>query len=319
MLDILKSIKPVVRELKYIEINDGEILKLCRNLGKRDLQYPDVSLNAYQWKIIDLIKLTYLFSTMNFCYWAEKDEKKWTIRVRGKEQDGSYAMFQALEEELRKNRRFSSASYLKRITRSKLAKILDGNIEIPLFGERLSCIKEFGYVLEKKFKGTIEKLYEAGSCDAYELARILVENFPSYDDSVNYKKHLVAFYKRAQCNSKMLHDLLYSNDKKGLKNLDKLTAVADYKLPQILRKFKIFKYNKSLSRKIDSYTIISKGSREEIEIRSATIDAVERIKKVLTGKYKFVTASHIDTLLWVKSQKKAKEDKPYHRTYTIYY
>ena len=72
-----------------------------------------------------------------------------------------------------------------------------------------------------------------------------------------------------------------------------------------------------LANKIDSYELIEKNSEEEVEIRAATIWSAEIIKQKLQKKYSFVTASHVDSFLWNKSQFKTKEEKPYHRTITM--
>jgi len=117
----------------------------------------------------------------------------------------------------------------------------------------------------------------------------------------------------------MINDLLEVRANKRLDNLDKLTAFADYKLPQMLRSFGIIKYSESLANKVDSYVLIEKDSEEEVEIRSATIWAVEFIRQGLRKKYNFITSSHIDSMLWNKSQTRTREEKPYHRTLTTAY
>ncbi len=128
--------------------------------------------------------------------------------------------------------------------------------------------------------------------------------------------------------------MLVASGKGELRNLDKLTAFADYKIPQILRSLGVIKYTKQLANKIDSYELIQKGSEDENEIRAATIWAVELIRNEvekksersetliregLQKKYDFITASHIDSMLWKMSQTKAKGEKPYHRTLTTAY
>jgi len=112
---------------------------------------------------------------------------------------------------------------------------------------------------------------------------------------------------------------LSGNGRPELKNLDKLTAFADYKIPQILRNMGIIEYTKELAERIDNYELIEKGSEEEIEIRAATIWATELIKQELQKKDRFITASHVDSMLWNRSQTKTKGEKPYHRTLTIAY
>ena len=53
---------------------------------------------------------------------------------------------------------------------------------------------------------------------------------------------------------------------------------ADYKVPQILFHLGILKLNSGLEDKLNSKKIIPHGSDEEVEIRAATIVAVEKLK-----------------------------------------
>ena len=52
---------------------------------------------------------------------------------------------------------------------------------------------------------------------------------------------------------------------------------ADYRVPQILRHVDIFEYSKELSDKIDQEQELPYSCEEEIEIRAATVVAVENI------------------------------------------
>lgn len=117
----------------------------------------------------------------------------------------------------------------------------------------------------------------------------------------------------------MISDLLVGSGKGELQNLEKLTAFADYKIPQILRRLGILEYSQELSAKIDNFELIEPGSKEEIEIRANTIWAIELLKQELKKKYEFVTSSHVDSMLWLMSQTKTSDENPYHRTLTTAY
>ena len=114
--------------------------------------------------------------------------------------------------------------------------------------------------------------------------RLIVENFPSFEDSSIYKGRRVYFYKRAQL---LISDIFQAFDghKFGkLRNITELTACADYKLPFVLRRLGIFSYSYYLTDKIDNQIQIDKDSEEEIEIRANTIWVVELIKQKLKKK-----------------------------------
>jgi hypothetical protein len=185
--------------------------------------------------------------------------------------------------------------------------------------ERLQCLHEVGRVLEQQFDGSFRNVLTQAHGDALALADLIVGSFLGFDDRTNYQGKPVGFYKRAQLNSKMISDALAANGQPELHNLNRLTAFADYKIPQILRNLGIIKYSPELADKIDSYQLILKDSADEVEIRAATVWAVELIKEQLQTKYNFVTAAHVDSMLWNRSQSKIKDQKPYHRTLTTAY
>lgn len=246
-----------------------------------------------------LIDLVFTFNVINYCFWADKDSPKWTIEVEGKALDGSIALFRALEVKKKEDDAFTFGESLAKLSSDVLSRILQGNIEIPLFNERLVGLKV--------------------NNNAYLLAEILADNFSTFDDKSTFHGEEISFYKRAQLNSKMVSDAQVLKGKGELEDLAKLTAFADYKVPQILRSLKILNYSEDLASKIDSLCVIDKDSDEENEIRIATILSVEQILELLSDKFPNVTSSHVDSLLWNKSQDLKRDINPYHRTFTTAY
>ena len=104
-----------------------------------------------------------------------------------------------------------------------------------------------------------------------------------------------------------------------LKNIDKLTACADYKLPFVLRRLGIFSYSDYLADKIDNQIQIDKDSEEEVELRANTIWVVELIKQKVKKKIAHADSIHVNDHIWILGQKKLKNDKPYHLTRTTSY
>jgi hypothetical protein len=163
------------------------------------------------------------------------------------------------------------------------------------------------------------KVFEAANRDAVELTNLFIKFFSSFNDYATFEGEKVEFHKRAQLNTDMINYRLAKHSEIELSNLDKLTAFADYKVPQMLRKFGIIEYVPELAERIDSYEEIEAGSREEIEIRAATIWAIEEMKEVLSSRFPQITARQLDDHLWSLGQIKSPDDKPYHRTKTISY
>lgn len=317
MLDVLKTTQSFLPQINDIKIDKDAINSVISSVTEKDLQVSEISLAKNKWSKDQLIELTFLFNTMNFCFWAKAGEEKWAIKDDNL--DGAIALFRALENELVNDPNFLDAEALANMPIKTLGKILEGNVVIPLLSERLNNIRNFGKVVEQKYGSSITSLLDVANYDAYKLVELLVDNFPCFDDTSTVNGTIVAFYKRAQLNSKMIHDILLSFGEKGLTNVDKLTAFADYKVPQILRNMGVLVYTDSLASKVDAMELIEANSYEEVEIRASAIWAVEYMKEALKQQFPFVTSSHIDSMLWNKSQGVAKGKKPYHRTLTPAY
>ena len=151
------------------------------------------------------------------------------------------------------------------------------------------------------------------------LVRLLTEKLASFRDVAEYLGSRVFFYKRAQIFAADLHAAFDGKGWGSFKDIDKLTAFADYKLPQVLRHLGIFDYAEALAQKVDEKIHLDEGSPEEIEIRANTIWAVELIQRELEQMGKRLRSIEIDWILWNLGQGMEFRVKPYHRTLTIFY
>lgn len=319
MLNVLSSTKYVVDHSKNVKIDLGTIYSLASKVKWEDLSLSGISLTRKKWELDTLVQIIFVFNTINFCFWAGKDEKKWTVNIDGEELDGSRALFRCIEKEVEKNPGFLAGDKLVTLTPEHLRLMLAGDVPIPLFDERLKCLHQAGRVLKKQFGNSFTNLYQKAENNAITLAESLITNFSYFDDISEYQGKKVGFYKRAQLNSKMINDVLIAEGRAGMDEIDQLTAFADYKIPQILRNLEVVRYTKELAKKIDSFELIESGSEEEVEIRAATVWAVETIRHRLKKDHGFVTAAQVDSILWNLSQTKTRGEFPYHRTLTIDY
>ncbi|MDI6591998.1 MAG: queuosine salvage family protein [Patescibacteria group bacterium] len=314
MNPVLKSIKPVIEKSKFIKINKENLLKFCSDFKLKKFKFwLDLApfnfpkLNEKEW-----LNFIFVSSSLDFCFWGEP---KWKIKYKGNFYDGSWGLVASLTRAIEGNFPILDFKYLAKIPENDLREIFKGNVEIPLFNERLKILRENGRILIEKFNGDFEKVIKKGREDALKLLEVITNDFPSFYDWAIYKGNKVFFHKRAQL-------LIADIHRRGLakfKNIDKLTALADYKIPQILRKLGILEYAPDLAEKIDNKVLIPAGSEEEIEIRANTIWAIELMKDELKSRIQNITPMQIDSYLWLKSQEKSPDDKPYHLTKTIFY
>jgi hypothetical protein len=184
---------------------------------------------------------------------------------------------------------------------------------------RLGILRELGRVLKKTYEGEACGLVEAAEGSAVELVRLLAMQLESFRDVAEYRGQEVFFYKRAQIFVADLHGTFKGKEWGTFKDMDQLTAFADYKLPQVLRHLGVLYYEKDLAGKVDAGTLFEPGAIEEVEIRANTIWAIEELRKEMGHRGQDLSAFEIDGILWNMGQQDRYRAKPYHKVRTIYY
>lgn len=259
-----------------------------------------------------------LLDALNFCFWSEKDQPRWTIDYQGQTLNGYWAEAAALKRAVEEGLPLWDATFLSTISAETMAHIFRGQQTIPLFEQRITNTREVGRVLLEHYAGQFSHAIEQARGSAPALASLLANIFPSFNDVTTYRHHSVHFLKRAQICVADLH-LAFAGQQWGMfTDINKLTAFADYKLPQILRYNKVWEYDAELARRIDNQTLIAAESEEEIEIRAATIWACELLRQAMQRRGRQMTTADIDQRLWLLAQE-ADAMQPYHRTRTVYY
>ena len=92
---------------------------------------------------------------------------------------------------------------------------------------------------------------------------------------------------------------------------DELTVPADYQVPRVLRHFGCLEYGDQLENAINNHELIPRGSIQEVEIRAASIKAVDTL-----AHYTHMDTMHIDNFLW---QSRGICSNPLHLTITTDY
>lgn len=322
-LGVLTATAPVVRAARFVRLNGAALAMLAQRwasapwqdqAGLDALHFADGTERTANWVL--------LLDALNFCFWGESGHARWRVEWHGQTLDGYAALAAALSRAIEEGRPLWDAAYLADLTSSELQEILrpvSGSPEIPLFEERLFNAREVGRVLLTRYGGRFASACEAAGGSAVSLALLLASEFSSFADIAEWRGTRVPFLKRAQICVADLNAAFHGQQWGAFDDLSALTAFADYKLPQLLRSQNVLVYAPDLATRIDAYEPIAAGSEEEIEIRAATIWAVELLRRALERQGISRPASAIDYRLWAESQAHTAGERPYHRTRTIYY
>ena len=320
MFEVLETAKNVAEKSRHVRINHEALEKFSRELAEGALPVPNWDAE-HHFKGSDEETVAYLLAvdTVNFCFWPPPGEKKWEISYQGKSYSGYYGLAVSVKKTLESGIPLTDASFLASLTLNKLRDVLAGTGVLQLMEERLGNLQELGRVLLDKYRGRASELVAAAGGSAIGLMRRLAADFSSFCDQATYQGQKVFFYKRAQLFAADLYGALGGKGLGSFRDIEELTAFADYKLPQVLRHVGVLEYATGLAEKVDRMIYLDPGSEEEVEIRANTIWAVELIRQTVKRLGKNVHASEIDGLLWNLGQDDQFRAKPYHRTVTIFY
>ncbi|GHO50207.1 queuosine 5'-phosphate N-glycosylase/hydrolase [Ktedonospora formicarum] len=326
-LKVLSSTRPVVTQSTHVRINHERLKELAQRWLQEIAATSDHTAEQDQWyfqyHFFDggerTVNWMLLLDALNFCFWSERGQPRWTIEYKGETLNGYWAEAAALTRAVEEGLPLWDADYLSKLNSETLAHIFRGEQTIPLFEERLRNAREVGYVLQTHFNGQFSQVIAQAKGSAPALAELLTTYFPSFNDITTYRGQEVRFLKRAQICVSDLASAFKGTAWGAFSDLNQLTAFADYKLPQVLRHFHVFEYSDKLAQRIDTQMLLPAGSEEEVEIRAATVWACELLQRAMRQEgQENVTAAEIDQRLWLLGQD-ATTMRPYHRTRTIFY
>jgi hypothetical protein len=250
---------------------------------------------------------------------------RWRVTYQGQTYDGYWALAVALRRAVEAGQPLWDGDYLSGLTEPDVAALLAGDPgaeEIPLLHARMEHLHEVGHALLGRWEGTFLHAIKHARGSALALVKAVVQALPSFNDVAPWgpqNRHHARFYKRAQILVADLYGAFGGHGPGLFRDLETLTAFADYKVPQVLRRNGILEYAPPLAERIARYALIPPDSDEELEIRAATIWGVELLRQALAARGRAMPAYAIDWALWRVGQDLPADTEPYHRTLTVFY
>jgi len=316
-LGVLEAVAEAAPRCQHVRIDKMRLAEVCAGIRPADVRLPTWNFPTFYRADPDaLAGQILLFNAVNFCYWGDPP---WEIEFAGQWWGGSMAMLAAIHRALDEGIPLLDGVYLSRLSEKEFGQILRGRGALHLLPERLAIWRALGEVLVERFENSLTGVIFSAGGDALALVHALVDNFPSFEDTATLEGQPVHFYKRGQLAAAMLFEAFGGRGWGALARTDQLTVFADYKLPQVLRRLGILVYDAGLAAAVDGRTLIPAGDRREVEIRIATVQAAELMRRNLVARLPEITALHIDYWLWFAGRQQGPGVKPYHRTLTTGY
>ena len=313
---VLDSTRAVVEQAKQVRIDDAAIEQWAKTVGPRDLKQHNVELYGYlAGNEAKLANIILLIDALNFCFWSSNPIQ---VEWRGKTYERFNAFFVSVILAARYEPGWYDPKFWLDVPEQDIRAALGGKGELLLMDERVRIIRETARTVIDRFDGQFIHAIESVSHRAWPLAVLLMTEFDSFRDVANYGGQVVYFMKRAQICALDIAVAWQIHEQGALSGLEELTAFADYRVPQVLRHLEILKLTPELAEIVDSESELASGSAEEVELRAASIHAVDRMVRRLGDSGKPATAWQVDVYLWELAHREEMAAK-HHRTRTVYY
>ena len=323
-LQIRESTAPLLLNPRHVSIDRAAIVEFVDSFGCKtpeptawdsDIHFQDTSPGGADRVAGWIMAL----DALNFCFWSTTEDR-WRVTWRNKTSDGYFALASALSRAVEDGCPLWDPQWLRNLTLDDVFTMLrpdTGSPAIPLLELRHRHLVELGVGLGDETAGDL--LRRAGG-SAIRLIEEVLRRFPSFRDvAIGPSGMPVYFYKRAQILIADLAGALAGTELGTFRDTGALTAFADYKVPQVMRRLGILVYGAEASERIQRKKLIRAGSLLELEIRAATIWGCELIRQEMQRNRITMSAADIDWLLWTAGQTLPSAAAPYHRTLTPFY
>jgi hypothetical protein len=322
---VLESLPYAIQSSRDVRTHYDKIVEVASWMAYEELPMPEFSLPfaVGQGDPNEAIDFILVADSIDTAFTNFETHVKFQVDYAGQHWSDSEAEFACLRRAMDQGVPILDGNYLSTVRREQLDKIFQGNIQLPMLEEKLAVLHQVGQVLREKYAGRFHNFVRSCSPRLYDngdgLLDRMVEEFPRFNDVSVLDGHEIKFYKLAQLGLWMLYATFDRSGKFRLDDPEKMTAFADYIVPVALRLLGITSYSGELEQVINSYQLIPRDSRWEIEIRAHCLYATALLREELNklrAPDRQVIIPQIDARLWTHYHTTAW---PHHLTKTIMY
>ena len=334
MLGVLESTRTVMDAARDVTIDQQAVERLASRLADRGVEAPEWRVWPHWWEDSDrAADYVLVLDALNFSFWGEP---RWRVEYEGRLLDGYWALAACLRRALETDVPILDPGLPGLLRRDRRRRPVRGRVGDPAArrADRQPPRGRPGPARRPAARSPrssdpppgAAKRWSARSCAASPPSTTspptpLPPTTASPPTAIAATDGIdVRLYKRAQILVSDLHGIYDGQGLGAFSDLDRLTAFADYKIPQVLREAGILVYSPALAETVDRQTLIPPGDPREVEIRAATVWGCELLRQALERQRSGppLRAFEVDWLLWSDAQGRTI-DRPYHRTRTIYY
>ncbi|KAI9821915.1 MAG: hypothetical protein M1827_002497 [Pycnora praestabilis] len=237
------------------------------------------------------VNFIFTMDLLNFSFWSEKEsEERFAVEYRSQKWTGYWSLVAALQRALEEEIPMTSSDFWQnedKCTEGVLRRVFRSatNEEIPLFEERMACLREAGLILYEKYDCNFLNCIKEANGSAAALVNLLADNFPCFRDEMKFEGKRVRFLKRAQILVADLWACFEGENYGEFHDIDKITMFAgniispwseqdlyssmlDYRVPQMLHGLGCLMYSPPLEHHIRQSKPMNYGHPWEIQLRA---------------------------------------------------
>jgi len=286
----------LIPELQYLSVDTRAIDALAADLSGETFPlpewrapvFPDVETGTVSQQ--DLVDFLFVGNAINFQFRHFESGEKFTTTYDGDEWSGAFGMWACLKREFDDNPAILRGETLAELSLEEVDALFESvdSRSMPMIRERHEILTQIGERLEAGYQGRFANLVERAEPRLFAqgegIIEHLVESFPSFQDQGHVALRdgtplTIPFWKRAQLAAGMAYGSFQREGYFHLEDPGSFTIFVDYNLPNVLRGLDVLEFSPHLAELVDSRTAIEQGSREEVELRAATVYAADELMK----------------------------------------
>jgi hypothetical protein len=320
---VLDSLHPVIEHSRDVRTHVDKVAEVAGWMAYEELPMPDYQMPFGVGSADDAIDFILTADCVDTAFTDFSTHVKFQVDYAGRHWSDSDGLFACMKRAIDNGIPILDGKFLSRVTRPELERIFAGNIELPMLDEKMQVWRQVGAVLAEKYDGRFHNYVKSCPHRLYDngagIIDRMVREFPRFNDISQYDDATIKFYKLPQLGIWFVYSALRKGNQFPLDDIDKMTAFADYIVPVALRLLGITSYSAELEHAINTYQMIPRDSRQEVEIRAHCIYATallcEEVNKI-RPKDQQIIIPQIDARLWTHYH---TTWWPHHLTRTIMY
>jgi hypothetical protein len=322
---VLDSLHHVIENSRDVRTHVDKIVEVAGWMGYEELPMPDYQMPFGQGSADEVIDFVLTADCVDTAFTDFSTHVKFQVDYAGRHWSDSDGLFACMKRALDNGIPILDGKFLAKLSRPEMERIFAANIELPMLDEKMEIWRQVGAVLAEKYDGRFHNFVKSCPPRIYDngagLIDRLVKEFPRFNDVSPYDGQTIKFYKLPQLGIWFVYSALRKSGQFALEDVDNMTAFADYIVPVALRLLGITSYSPELEHAINSYQMIPRDSRQEVEIRAHCIYATallcEEVNEVRPkNKDQQIIIPQIDARLWTHYH---TTWWPHHLTRTIMY